>query len=508
MNDLISNPSYFRKVEFWAATTIFVFAVFFLNTTPSDKSSRLFEEAGIPFHYYEDYYFPLLIRYTLIYLSFLFLNFKVVPKSIAWTQSSRVKGVMYTFVLSLIPFVIIGMAFGITDTYAKNYLFTRYKTEDDTYNVIFQDSFFYAFRLLLLFGFYSFVKYTGIYLLSSSEAIQSKYRIITRDGVSAIVLWMISMFLLLVVDAEKELVFGWGIVGPSGILLYCYSFYALIPKSLLKKNPFRAYLGRAVLILIASVFPIAFLAHLLGQDDEFNFPLAIFNVFFQLLITVPLSWLLYRRQMLGNAEIHVLKKELGQSTANFDFLRSQINPHFLFNALNTIYGTAIQENAERTSEGVERLGNMMRFMLQENMQERISLAREIEYLENYISLQRLRTDANPKVQIKEEIEQPVAPIQISPMLLIPFVENAFKHGISLREPSHINITLETKENKLFFDVHNSKHLKQGTDPEKDKSGIGLSNVKQRLQLLYPGKHELMIRETGKEFFVHLTLQVT
>jgi LytS/YehU family sensor histidine kinase len=94
------------------------------------------------------------------------------------------------------------------------------------------------------------------------------------------------------------------------------------------------------------------------------------------------------------------------------------------------------------------------------------------------------------------------------MLLIPFVENAFKHGISFREVSHIKVTLEIKNNTLYFDVYNSKHARQENDPEKDKSGVGLENVKQRLKLLYPGKHELILRETSKEFFVHLTIQLS
>jgi LytS/YehU family sensor histidine kinase len=94
------------------------------------------------------------------------------------------------------------------------------------------------------------------------------------------------------------------------------------------------------------------------------------------------------------------------------------------------------------------------------------------------------------------------------MLLIPFVENAFKHGISLRESSHINVTLELKERTLYFDVYNSKHQRTENDPEQDKSGIGLNNVRQRLQLLYPARHELVIRETAKDFFVHLTIQLT
>jgi LytS/YehU family sensor histidine kinase len=93
------------------------------------------------------------------------------------------------------------------------------------------------------------------------------------------------------------------------------------------------------------------------------------------------------------------------------------------------------------------------------------------------------------------------------MLLIPFVENAFKHGISFRDASYIRIGLELKADTLNFDVHNSRHARPDGDPERDKSGIGLANVRQRLELLYPGRHELIIRETGKEFFVHLTIEL-
>ena len=116
---------------------------------------------------------------------------------------------------------------------------------------------------------------------------------------------------------------------------------------------------------------------------------------------------MYKWQQKGNEEVITLKKELKRSSANIDFLRSQINPHFLFNALNTLYGTAIQENADRTSEGIQKLGDMMRFMLRENLQEKISLSREIDYLENYIALQKLRTDSNPAVHIQTSIDSRV-----------------------------------------------------------------------------------------------------
>jgi len=98
-------------------------------------------------------------------------------------------------------------------------------------------------------------------------------------------------------------------------------------------------------------------------------------------------------------------------------------------------------------------------------------------------------------------------LMISPMLLIPFIENAFKHGISLREKSHIKVSLNIDGNSLYFDVYNSIHPKQETDLEKYHNGIGLENVKQRLQLLYKKKHELIIRENINEYFIHLTVQL-
>src|SRR5690606_18403954 len=156
------------------------------------------------------------------------------------------------------------------------------------------------------------------------------------------------------------------------------------------------------------------------------------NSVFQFLITGPIVWLIYKRQMKGKEEMFVLKKELGTTSANLDFLRSQINPHFLFNALNTLYGTALQENSERTAQGIQMLGDMMRFMLHENHQQKILLSREIEYMRNYLDLQLLRTSDSPNISIETKIEDVVGDKYIAPMLLIPFIENAFKHGISLQ----------------------------------------------------------------------------
>lgn len=232
------------------------------------------------------------------------------------------------------------------------------------------------------------------------------------------------------------------------------------------------------------------------------------NFFTQLLITLPVSWRIYKdRNNKKVEEIITLKTELGKSDANLNFLKSQINPHFLFNALNTLFGTALQENAERTGEGIQKLGDMMRFMLQENMEDKIALTRDIDYLKNYIVLQKLRTSTSDDIRIETQIDDQTQDLEIAPMLLIPFVENAFKHGISLKYPSHIKITLQISDKKLYFDVHNSIHLKVDNDPEKLQSGIGLQNVQQRLALQYANRHELIIRENAKEFFIHLTIEL-
>ncbi|HEY0896697.1 MAG TPA: histidine kinase [Sphingobacteriaceae bacterium] len=502
MKDFIIKPEHLNRIELWAASTIYVFAAFFTIAESGGPNEYYFHMANTPYSYYGNYFFPQLIRYSSLFGAFLLLNFKVFPWII---EKTRVRsGILMT----ILVFLVIGVIFSVTDTYLSNYRFREFDTDGAAYNDFFAKGFLFSLRLMFMYSFYAVIKSTSLYLLSNSEVIQSKYRIITRDSLIAFVLWMISFLIMMIANAEEEFILLSIILVPGGILLYCYSFYTLIPRAWGRKRAFLGYLSRVFLVLLIATMPISLFVLLVSSNEETALIISLFNAAFQIFLTAPISWTLYKRRLEGSEELVVLKKELGRSNANLDFLRSQINPHFLFNALNTIYGTAIQEKAERTGEGIEKLGEMMRFMLQENMQDKISLAREIEYLENYIGLQRLRTDQNPMLKIETSVATGFRSLQIAPMLLIPFVENAFKHGISFREASHIRISLEVTETVLNFDVYNSRHAKSEHDPEKDKSGIGLINVRQRLQLLYPKKHELMIRETGKEFFVHLTLQLS
>jgi two-component system, LytTR family, sensor kinase len=509
MKDLINRHANFTRIEFWALTTLFVFVIFFfitdIPTIINDETDvayrQQFSIEKVPFDFYTNYFIPQLIRHLFQFLAFLYLNFIVIPRLL-----KRERIVRNLFLIALTALVAV-ILFGVTDTYLKGYLYAQSNSRDAIDQKIFLDASVYTLSLLLGLFIYTGIKYGSIYLLSNSAAINAKYKFITRESIVAFIIWAISLFIIIIAEAERAITAGWATVIPFAISFYLFSFYSLIPQSLKAKKVFLRYIFLVIIIVIIAYIPVSLLLLLFLHDGDTSFGVSLFNSVFQLFITAPVSWVLFKRQIKGNEEIYVLKKELGQTNASFDFLRSQINPHFLFNALNTIYGTAIQEKAERTSEGIERLGDMMRFMLQENLQEKIALAREIEYLNNYISLQRLRTDPNPGIDIQTYIDQEVKSLQIAPMLLIPFVENAFKHGISFREQSHIKITLETKNSTIYFDVYNSIHTRPENDPEKNKSGIGLNNVKQRLQLLYPQKHELIIRETGKEFFVHLTIQL-
>ena len=502
MKEFISNQKNIHRIEFWAATMFFIFFLFFYISHAvgfDDTATTSLGYVRSPFNFS---FLSQMVRYGTLYGAFLLLDLIIAPQLI------RKEHIVLNILILISLFLIAGLVFGVTDTYLKAYLLNRFNTLNDAYIYIFQKSFLYTAWLLVIFGFYTLIKYTGLYLLTHIVAIQSRYHFFTPLLLLTVMLWLFGLLLLVAGEADPDVIALWALVIASSIFVYTYSYHFLVPSSLKKKHPYRTYAWQVLVVLLILHFAVFLLSLFITNNQDAAAGISSLNSAAQLFLTVPISWVVFIRTMKGREVLFTLKKELDQTHASFDFLRSQINPHFLFNALNTIYGTAIQEKAERTSEGIEKLGDMMRFMLQENMQEKIALSREIDYLNNYISLQKLRTDPNPMIRIDAMIEQPMQTVQIAPMLLIPFVENAFKHGISFRETSHIRMSLELRDRTLYFDVYNSKHIRVENDPEKNRSGIGLTNVKKRLQLLYPKKHELVIRETVKDFFVHLTIQLT
>ncbi|MDB5019237.1 MAG: hypothetical protein JWQ28_364 [Pedobacter sp.] len=227
----------------------------------------------------------------------------------------------------------------------------------------------------------------------------------------------------------------------------------------------------------------------------------------QIAFVIPITWLDYKQEKDKILNLRGIQKALTRTNADLQLLRMQINPHFLFNVLNTIYGTALMEGAHRTAESTQKLGDMMRFMIHENTLDYISIDKELAYLRNYIDLQKLRIQASEDICIEDQIDCDNADLKIAPMLLIPFVENAFKHGIDLAEKSFINIKLGIANGILHYEVRNSIHKLKSEDYEKDNSGIGLNSVEQRLQMFYPGGHEIFYAAEGNTYISKLTIDL-
>lgn len=297
----------------------------------------------------------------------------------------------------------------------------------------------------------------------------------------------------------------------SGVLLSLFYFHylVLIPKYLLTKRYWTYFL-----FLLLAVAAVLFLAAIIFFYSEFNpeaisktnpaiekiIPVIIINAGSLWLLTVfsSILWAAYNR---------IQQVEREKLTAQIASLKSQINPHFLFNTLNNIYATAI-EGSPRAADMVDKLSEMMRYTMKEIQQDYVSLEDEINYIENYIELQKNRLDKS--VQLEYHVEcvttDNISSLRIAPMMLIPFIENAFKHGVNSEQKSRIKIEIEINNSEIHLSVVNNKVTVQRDISE--RSGLGIENTKHRLNLMYPAKHLLVIDNGKKEFSVslHINLQ--
>ncbi|MGQ7852734.1 sensor histidine kinase [Pedobacter sp. WC2501] len=493
-----------NQLEFWISTTLYILALISIctQTTYGSGGSYRFSENSVEYSIMANFFLPEIFKISIIYFSFLLFNFVSMP------QLAKGRNVPMNLIMTIAvtAFSIIGWM--IANTYSEAYRLVEYDNIDRGYDIFFGEAFTYIFFIYLLFNAYAYFNERGLELFNRIHFLKSYNQNIVSEIFVSTKIWLITLMIftaVLSVKIDYELLVIWIIVPPVNIFIAFCAIYYIIPNLRKDFKGFGRYFwGNVGLTIIVSLLLLIVLIPFMRNGVVVPITLGL-NAICLICITTPSAWYVYKHKFEKLSEIQMLKTELGKSDANLNFLKSQINPHFLFNALNTLFGTALQENAERTGEGIQKLGDMMRFMLHENTQDKISLTREVEYLNNYIDLQKLRTSRSADIRIDTHIEEQLNNLQITPMLLIPFIENAFKHGISLQQPSYIKITLQTKEKTLYFDVSNSIYIKADNDPEKLKSGIGLENVKQRLSLLYYGKHELIIRESANEFFVHLTL---
>jgi hypothetical protein len=216
---------------------------------------------------------------------------------------------------------------------------------------------------------------------------------------------------------------------------------------------------------------------------------------FVYLVVLFLALLLKIRGRLKQTEKEKLQAELS-------YLKAQINPHFLFNILNGIYSLTL-ERSDKAPDAVVKLSEMMRYVLDESGNELVTLQQELKYIRNYIVLQESRFGST--IRLNYYIEE-VAPAEwkIAPLILIPFIENAFKHGVNPEEDSDINIKITVPGEELHLEVTNKKVNIRHPD---NHSGLGIVNAKKRLQLLYPREHTLHIEDNMNDFRVFITLRL-
>lgn len=280
------------------------------------------------------------------------------------------------------------------------------------------------------------------------------------------------------------------------LLIFFYiNFFILVPYFYFNKKFILFYLFISICYCITSYLPILITDHnylLYGK----RFPYYLGQTMFKFLSVSIFSILIKTNNKWKYAEQKKLNAELS-------FLKAQINPHFLFNTLNSIYSTAITENAKNTSSAVVKLSALMRYITNVSNKQFVPLSKELEYIGNYIDLQKNRFQDT--IQLIYTVTGNPVNKQIVPLVLIAFIENAFKHGINPEEESFIHINIEVKEATLLFNIRNNKVSR--TQELELSSGLGIDNTKKRLQLIYPDKHLLHIENTAKQFAVSLTLQI-
>lgn len=204
----------------------------------------------------------------------------------------------------------------------------------------------------------------------------------------------------------------------------------------------------------------------------------------------------------------LLRRELDQQRINTElsYLKAQINPHFFFNTLNNIYALT-NLDVKKAQEALLKLSRMMRYVLYENQKNETILSREVSFINDYIELMKMRL--TEKVTLHISIDEPKDDLVIAPMLLLPFLENSFKHGVSSQQQSEILIKLEIMGSTVFFETRNHIFPAHSESPEAKENGIGLVNTQRRLSLLYPDKHRLKFGkdEAKQEYYVNLTINL-
>ncbi|MBI0397719.1 sensor histidine kinase [Cyclobacterium marinum] len=468
-----NKPLAFRQIEWWIVTLVFLIIVLVNILSAGNGGYHSFNDGLIG-------YFAKIIIPLLLFLVFYLFHKVLIPNYLKNKKMARL--IILSVLIAIFSYIIITLfSDGANITKAP---FTAY-----------------YFKIMAIYlGYLVWVIFLKQVLTPPKMKDYQSYNSIRFGSI----FFFLTLFLLQIDQlVHRSIAFILAFALPSILLVLVYNYY-LIYKNRQAGNRKAANWFNITLILF---FPGTFI--FIGLVENEGIPLLIglgIGLMIQLVI-IPISNLSFEKYLGMVGQIKTLSHKVEVGTANLSFLKSQINPHFLFNALNTLYGTALMENAEKTADGVQKLGDMMRFMIHENQQDKIPLKREIAYVKNYLDLQMLRFENEENLSVDFKLPKDECEGQIAPMLLIPFVENAFKHGISTKNKSWIRINLRCMEGTVHLDLVNSIHPKKITDDPKDESGIGLENVRKRLEHYYSGKFSLSTISNESEFFVHFSLQL-
>jgi two-component system LytT family sensor kinase len=309
---------------------------------------------------------------------------------------------------------------------------------------------------------------------------------------------------------DKQLALSVTIIKVADLALMVYiTNYLLIPQLLYKKN----YVAFGILFLSLVFFSSWLKMYIEGQLMQtprsfsltYNLKSRIYDNMIPhlLLVSTGAAFKLLVDYARAQRRMGEMAKE--NAEAELNFLKSQINPHFVFNSLNAVYFLIDKQNAV-ARDALHQFSDMLRYQLYECNGDTVAIEKELAYLKDYINVQKLRRNEN--CQVNFSYSENLSGFGIAPLLLIPFIENAFKHlsHYSDRKNS-VEIQLQKKDAQLIFSVSNT------TEPGKKetelirKGGIGLKNVRRRLELLYPGKHILSIEPGAHDFIIHLQIEI-
>ena len=344
------------------------------------------------------------------------------------------------------------------------------------------------------------------------------YKLSIRVIVLCVFIWMAVSFVMMFAnyDSQQPMLPQWlgtmlavALAGPAGY----YAVNYLVPKYLYKKK-----IGRFIASIAALTFGNAVMTYLVSLAAYHLFTgLPMFRTL-QIILSLILAMCLFDLILISAScivkiiadrffmEKRLLEVETEKISTELNFLRAQVNPHFLFNVMNTIYFQIDRSNTQARSS-VGMLAEMMRYQLYECTTDRIAIERELAYIKNYVTMQTLRMEPGADIQVL--VDEQLSGFYIAPLLLVPLVENAFKH-ISNYTPTDKNkfhLTISTENNRiLVLRVTNTYDPSLRTDHLLNSGGMGLKNLERRLLLLYPSKHELLIDKQNKLYQVTLKLQ--